>query len=101
VREAEHRGVSDLVELVLDRDVDHRVPVAVHVAPQRRDAVDVAAALGIEQVDAVGALDRRRVLVLPAALLGERMPDEAAVVGREGHVAKVSPGRDGTVRVGP
>jgi hypothetical protein len=34
VREAEHRRVGDAIELVLDRDVDGRMAVAVDVAPQ-------------------------------------------------------------------
>jgi hypothetical protein len=75
--------------------------VSVHVAPERRDAVDVAAALGVEDVHAVGALDRGCVLVFPPALLGERMPEEAAVVGREAHSAKLLAEGDGTARLAP
>jgi hypothetical protein len=32
--EAEHRGVGDAVELLANRLIDRRVPVAVDVAPQ-------------------------------------------------------------------
>ena len=45
MREPEHGRVGDPVELVAHRRVDQRVPVAVDVAPQRGDAVDVAPAL--------------------------------------------------------
>ena len=64
------------VELVADRGVDARVAVAVDVAPQRRDPVDVAAAARVDQIGALAALDDERLLVLPAALLGERMPED-------------------------
>ena len=60
-----------------------RVAVAVHVAPQRGDAVDVAPALGVDQVGALGALDDHRLLVGPSALLGERMPEAVAVAGHQ------------------
>ena len=42
VREAEHRRVGDPVQLRADRVVDRGMAMAVDVAPQRRDAVDVA-----------------------------------------------------------
>ena len=45
VSQAEHGGVGDPVELIADRLVDTRVPVPVDVAPERRGAVDVAAAV--------------------------------------------------------
>ena len=62
VREAEHRRVRDPVELVADRRVDRRVAVAVDVAPQRGDAVDVGVAVGVEQVvPSARAIDQRRL----------------------------------------
>ena len=77
--------MGDGVELRLHRLVDPRMAMAVHVAPQRRDAVDVAAAVGVDQVGALAALDDQRVLLLPALLLRERMPEVTAVVGGEAH----------------
>ena len=53
--------MGDATELVADRRVDRRVAVAVDVAPQRRDAVDVAAAVGVDQVGALAGLDRERL----------------------------------------
>ena len=85
VAQAEHRGVRDLRELVANGGVDARVRVAVNVAPQRRDAVDVAVAVDVDQVGALAALDDHRVLLGPAALLGERMPEIAAVGGCQVH----------------
>ena len=49
--------------------------MAVDVAPQRGDAVDVAAALGVDQVRALAGLDREGSDSTPSALLGERMPE--------------------------
>ena len=62
-----------------------RVPMAVDVAPERADAVDVAVAVPVDQVGALGALDDERLLVQPALLLGERMPEMIVVVGGEAH----------------
>ena len=67
------------VELVADRLVDPRVPVAVDVAPERGDAVDVAAAVGVDQIRALAPLDHERLLFRPSLLLGERMPDVALI----------------------
>jgi hypothetical protein len=55
----------------------------VDVAPQRGDAVQVAAAVHVDEVAALAALDDKRLLLLPAPLLGERMPQEGVVVGGE------------------
>ncbi len=49
--------------------------MAVDVAPERRDAVDVAPALGVDQVSALAGLDRESVGLTPALLLGEGMPE--------------------------
>ena len=61
-REAEHRRVGDPVELVAHRGVDARVAVAVDVAPQRRDAVDVARGRRCRTASQPSArsIDRRR-----------------------------------------
>ena len=83
VGEAQHRRVRDTVELVADRAVDRRVAVAVDVAPERRRPVDVAGAVGGDQVGPLAALDDERILLLPAALLGERMPQVPVVERRD------------------
>ena len=57
------------------RRVDRRVAVAVDVAPERGDAVEVAAPLGVDQLGALGALDHQRLLRHPVALLRERVPE--------------------------
>ena len=59
--------------------VDRRVRVAVDVAPQRRDAVEVGVAVGVVERAALGALDDQRVLLGPALLLRERVPEHPLV----------------------
>src|SRR4051794_36017291 len=66
------------------------MPVAMHVAPQRRNAVDVAAAFGVDERRPLGALDDDRLLLDPALLLGERVPDVAVIVGGKGHAAQAT-----------
>jgi hypothetical protein len=58
--EPQHRRVSDPVELVADRLVDAGMAMPVDVAPKRRDAVDVAAAVTGDQIRAITALDDQR-----------------------------------------
>ena len=45
------------LQLVADRRVQFRHPVAMDVAPQRGNAVEVLAAIDVHQEAAVGALD--------------------------------------------
>ena len=63
----------------LDRRVDPGVAMAVDVAPERGDAVEVAAALGVDQVGALGPLDHQRLFLAPGLLLGERVPEVVAI----------------------
>ena len=55
--------------------VELGLAVAVHVAPQRRHAVEIAPALGVDQVVALAPFDDQRRLGQPVAHLGERMPE--------------------------
>ena len=60
---AEHRGVGDAVELVAERLVELGHPVAERRDPQRRDGVEVAAAVDVDQLAALGARDDDRRVV--------------------------------------
>ena len=53
--------MGDALELLAHRLVDERVTMAVDVAPQGRDAVDVAPAVGVHEVGALGRLDHQRL----------------------------------------
>jgi hypothetical protein len=86
--------VRDEVELIAHGGVDARVAVAVHVAPERGDTVGVAPALHVDQVGALGAVDDQRVLLDPALLLREGMPEMSAIGGDEIHTATVSTAPD-------
>ena len=101
VREAEHGRVRDPVELRAHGGVDGRVAVAVHVAPQRRDPVEVAPAVLVDQLVALGGGDDQRLGREPVAHLRERVPEEAPVeVGggvARGRRLRCAPGRAGVV----
>src|SRR2546421_248240 len=80
VRKTEHRRVCDAPQLRADGGVDRRVSVAVDVAPQRGDAVDVRVAVGVIEVRALGVVDYHGGLLgAPLLLLGERVPQMPAV----------------------
>jgi hypothetical protein len=66
--EAEHRRVRHPVELITDSLVDLRMAMAVDVAPERGDAVDVVAAIGVDQLPALRPLDRERLFLTPTLL---------------------------------
>ena len=60
---AEHRRVRAAVELVAERVVELGDAVTERVDPQRRDGVEVAAAVDVDELVALGPLDDdRRVL---------------------------------------
>src|SRR5690606_30218845 len=79
VGQAEQGGVGEAVELVADGLVDLGAVVAVDGDPEGGDAVEVAAALGVDEVVAVAALDDEGGGIEPVAHGGEGMPEEALV----------------------
>ena len=56
---AQERGVGDAVELLANGPVDLGDAVPVDVAPQRRDAVEIAVSFGVDQEETVGRGDDR------------------------------------------
>ena len=50
--------------------VDAGVAMAVDVAPERGDAVEVAAPVAVDQVRALGPLDDQRLLLAPSPAAG-------------------------------
>ena len=61
---------ATLLELLAHRRVDAGVAMAVDVAPERGDAVDVAAALAVDQLRALGPLDHQRLFLAPSPAAG-------------------------------
>jgi hypothetical protein len=71
--------VGEALELDADAGVDQVMAVAMDVAPQRGDAVDVGVPVGVVERRALGALDDQGRLLRPALLLRERVPEEVTV----------------------
>src|SRR5262249_46030320 len=71
---AEHRRVRAALELRADRVVQLRHTVAERVDPQRRDGVEIAPAVDVDQLVTLGALD-----------------DDWRVVGVRGHLREPVP----------
>ena len=76
VRRAQVRDVGDAVELRADGRIQPRMPMAVDIAPQAADAVDIGVAVDVEEHAALGALDDQRLVL---GHLGEGVPDQRAV----------------------
>ena len=55
--------------------------MTVDVAPQRRDAVEIAASVHIDKVVALTSLDDDWLIGEPCAHLGERMPQVGLIPG--------------------
>ena len=89
---AEQGGVGDPVELVADGLVELGHAVAEGGDPERRDGVEVAPPVDVDELPALGALDDDRPVVGVGGHLGEAVPhdggiagDPAVVVGILGH----------------
>jgi hypothetical protein len=88
-REAEERRVRDAIHLRAQCRVERRMAVPVHVAPERRDAVQVAPSVGIDEPAATALDDHERIVGEPFPHLGERVPEVRPVprdrASRVGH----------------
>lgn len=71
--------MGDAVELIADGLIDLGDAVAVDVAPEAGDAVDVAVFLGVDEVDAFGVVDDEGRGLAPLAHGGEGVPEVVVV----------------------
>ncbi len=97
---AEERRVGDPVELVTDGLVELGDVVAERGDPQRRDGVEVAAAVDVDELAPLGPLDDHRPVVGEGRHLGEAVPhhrdvalDPGVVTGRGGGRGSLGIGR--------
>ena len=67
--------MGDFFKLIADRLIDLGHAVAVHVAPQAGDAVEVAIAVAVEKMHPISAGDHKRLRIEPQFHRRERMPD--------------------------
>lgn len=79
IRQAKQCGMGDFFELGADGGVDLGDAVAVDVAPEAGNAVEIAAAIGINEMKALGGGDDQRIVIEPHAHGGERVPEVLAV----------------------
>ena len=79
---AEHRRVRDPVELVTHRLVELGHAVAERGDPERRDGVEVAAPVDVDELVALGRLDDDRRVLRVAGHLREAVPDDGGVALR-------------------
>ena len=79
-KSAELRDVRDLVQLLAQGRVEPRMAMAVHVAPQAADGIEIFAAVDVDQGAPVGPFDDERFVL---GHLREGMPDDFAVPSLE------------------
>ena len=81
--------MRDFVELRPDRGIDLGHAMAMHVAPQAADAIQIAAPITVDQVHPLRGGNDQRLTGLPQLHGRERMPDmhsvELAQVIGNGH----------------
>src|SRR5438034_8395376 len=75
IGQTQERAVGYLVQLISDRLIELRNPMAVNVAPQRRNPVDVFPAVKIDQHAPLSALDDNGQLPRIVLHRSKRMPD--------------------------
>ena len=78
---AEHRGVRAELELLADRVVELGDAVAERVDPQRRDRVEVAAAVHVDELVALRPVDDDRVVRRERRHLREAVPHDGGITG--------------------
>ena len=76
---AQHGGVGDLAGLGDESGIELGDAVAEGVDPQRRDGVEIAAAVGVDQLAALGPLDDQRRVAGVGRHLGEPVPDHGGI----------------------
>ena len=79
--QAEHGGVGDFIELFADGLIYFGHAMAVDVAPERRDAVEIFVAVGVDEIHSFGAGDDQWVGVEPEGHGGEGVPEVLFVQG--------------------
>ncbi|CAB4939571.1 unannotated protein [freshwater metagenome] len=79
--QAQEGGVVETTKLTTDRVVDLWHGVAVDVDPQARDRIEVAVAVGVDEVHALGTVDDEGSVICPPRVLGERVPDAREIAG--------------------
>ena len=92
IGETQKCGMRHTIDLFLERAIDYRLAVTVHGNPQAGDPVQIAVAVGVDQLVAVCPVDDQRLVGDPIAHLGKRMPDmrliQALQTGRPGNPAR-------------
>ena len=72
--------MCNLIELLTNRRIDSRMPVAVHITPQATHAIDKRSAMNIDQSATFRALDQQRLVL---GHLREGMPDVLAIPAKQ------------------
>ncbi len=80
----EQRRMRHPVDLAPQRLVQFRHPMAERRDPERRDGVEVAAAVDVDQLASLGRVDDDRLVVEVAPHLGEAVPDHGGIPGAPG-----------------
>jgi hypothetical protein len=84
VGQAQEGAVGHVIKLVPDGPVQLRAAVAVDIAPQGGDAVQIAVAVNIVEVNALAMGDDQEFFFPEASHLGEGMPEVVMVPAGQG-----------------
>ena len=71
--------MGDLIQLLLDRPVEGRMPVAMEIDPDGGSAVEILLPCLVNQVRPFSLLDNERLLLFPLLHLGEGMPEVSVI----------------------
>src|ERR1051325_10950081 len=79
VAQAQECRMRNTLELCLDCVVNFFLSMAVNIAPERRDSVEIAPAMDVDQIMAFGAIDHTGFFAHPFLHLSKRMPQVGVI----------------------
>ena len=71
--------MGDAIELIFDSVVNFLFAVTMHVAPKRRNSIQIFSSLVVDQIMTIAAADDHGIFAQPFLHLRERMPEIAMV----------------------
>lgn len=67
--------MGDSLELLFEGAVEDRMSMPMEIHPDRRGPIEIALALGVDEVGTLATINNERIVLFPLLHLGKRMPE--------------------------